>query len=108
MGETLGHTELIETDRHTWRECLGCGTILEEKVFSKVVKDFEEVNLLKFPNDFSAEQLQDGYYKFENGKYVLATKKEIEQATRRYKVGDEYQWFGYNTGGKHICNIVKA
>ena len=107
MAETKVITEMIETDRHTWRECLGCGAILEEKVFSKVIKEFQEVlGFLKFPNDFSADQLPDGYYKFENGKFILATKKEIEQGTRKYKIGDEYQWFNYGTGGKHNCPIL--
>jgi hypothetical protein len=84
MSQTQTHTEMIETDRHTWRECLDCGAILEEKVFSKVVKDFEELQL-------SPDKLKK------------ATKKDIEQATRKYKVGDEYQWFGYGVGKQHIC-----
>lgn len=77
-------TELINTDRHTWKICTLCQGVIEEKVFSQVVKDFEEVQL-------SGDALEK------------ATKKELQQATRKYKVGDEYQWFGYSTGGKHVC-----
>jgi len=88
MAETKVTTEMIETDRHTWRECTLCHSILEEKVFSKVVKEFQEVQL-------SPDKLEK------------STKKELEQATRKYKIGDEYQWFGYSLGGQHTCDTTK-
>jgi hypothetical protein len=89
VAETKVTTEMVGTDRHVWRECTLCGAIIEEKVFNKVTKDFQEIQL-------SPDKLEK------------ATKKELEQATRKYKVGDEYQWFGYSLGGQHTCKKRKG
>ncbi len=77
-------SETVGTDRHIWKICTLCNDVIEEKAFSKVIQEFQEIQL-------SPGQLEK------------ATKKQIEQATRKYKIGDDYQWFGYSTGGQHIC-----